>query len=87
VTSDDPQAVREAIPWLAETYALLRKQAKAVPAPASAIVEAQHAEETPSCAVHQLPMVRVSGRRGPFWSCHERLPSGEWCNYRPVQAA
>jgi hypothetical protein len=39
--------------------------------------------EPPICGVHQLPMVRVQGRKGPFWSCHEKMADGSWCSYRP----
>src|SRR2546430_952604 len=83
VTSDDPEMARQAIPWLAQTYATLLKDAKAVPAPATAFVQRQAAEEPPICAVHQVPLVRVQGRKGPFWSCHEKMPTGEWCPYKP----
>lgn len=34
---------------------------------------------TPRCPVHQQAMVYRNGRRGPFWSCHERKPDGRWC--------
>ncbi len=40
-------------------------------------------QEPPTCEVHQLPMVRVEGRRGAFWSCHQRMPDGSFCSYRP----
>ncbi len=91
VTSDDPQAARDAIPWLAQTYATLLRDAKAVAKPATTLTAppagplAPTAELTaaPLCAVHQVPMVRVQGKRGPFWSCHEKLPNGDWCAYRP----
>ena len=83
VTSDDPAAARDAIPWLAQTYATLLKDAKAIPAPATTLVKEHSAEEAPICAVHAVPMVRVQGRKGPFWSCHEKLPSGEWCKFKP----
>jgi hypothetical protein len=82
VTSDDPTAARDAIPWLAQTYAALLKDAKAVPTPASTLIKQQEAEVPPTCAVHQLPMVRVQGRKGPFWSCHQKLPDGSWCTSR-----
>ena len=39
-------------------------------------------DEPPICAVHQVPMVRVQGRKGPFWSCHEKNEDGSWCSYR-----
>jgi hypothetical protein len=87
VTSDDPAAVRDAIPWLAQTYATLLKDAKAVPKVGTpttvSLPTAETEEQPPICAVHQLPMVRVQGKRGPFWSCHERLPDGSWCRYKP----
>src|SRR5438045_3168993 len=86
VTSDDPTAARDAIPWLAQTYATLLKDAKAVPQPATVLVE-QEADEAPICAVHQVPMARMHGRKGPFWSCHEKLPDGGWCRYKPAAGA
>ena len=39
-------------------------------------------DEPPICEVHQVPMVRVQGRKGPFWSGHEKLAGGSWCSYR-----
>ena len=83
VTSDDPQATRNAIPWLAQTYAMLLKDAKAVPQPATTLVKTQQAADPPICALHQVPMVRVQGRTGPFWSCHEKMPNGSWCSFKP----
>jgi hypothetical protein len=41
------------------------------------------AEEPPICEVHQVPMVHVNGRKGPFWSCHQKNEDGRWCAYRP----
>ena len=76
VTSDDPPAARDAIPWLAQIYATLLKNAKAVPTPATTLVKQPEAEAPPLCAMHQVPMIRVQGREGPFWSCHEKLPDG-----------
>lgn len=50
-------------------------------------IDQEHEEglehEAPICQVHQLPMVKVRGRRGAFWSCHQRLPDGQFCSYRP----
>ena len=82
VTADDPTAARDAIPWLAQTYATLLKDAKAVPTAATTIVERQAAAPPPTCAVHQVPLIRVSGRKGLFWSCHEKMPDGSWCTSR-----
>jgi hypothetical protein len=36
------------------------------------------------CAVHHVPMVRMAGKHGPFWSCHERMANGSFCSYRPA---
>jgi hypothetical protein len=87
VTSDDPEMARQAIPWLAQTYATLLKDAKAVPAPATPLVKRQAAKEPPICAVHQVPMVGVQGRKGPFWSCHARHLDGRWCSFKPRERA
>ncbi len=43
----------------------------------------QAVEEAPICAVHHVAMELVNGRKGPFYSCHERNPDGSFCNYRP----
>ena len=43
----------------------------------------QTEEATPTCGVHQMPMVQVQGRKGLFWSCHERGQDGKFCTYRP----
>jgi hypothetical protein len=85
VTADDPAAVADAIPWVAQTYVTLRSAAKAIPTPGTTILKEQEAAagEPPICLVHQLPMVQVQGRKGTFWSCHEKLPDGSWCSYRP----
>ena len=83
VTSDDPQATRDAIPWLAQTYATLLKDVKAVPQPGTTIAQAQQEEEPHFCTIHQVPMARVQGRKGPFWSCHEKLPDGAWYSFKP----
>ena len=85
VTSDDPDAAREAIPWVAQTYATLLKDAKAIPVPATTRVPQPAALEPPGCAVHAVPMIRMNGRKGPFWSCHEKLPDGRWCEYKPQE--
>lgn len=39
--------------------------------------------EPPMCGVHEMPMVLMHGRRGDFWSCHEKNPDGSWCSYKP----
>ena len=66
--------------------------AQATPAPT--VVEQANLDITPPtqpstaprCGVHQSPMKLMQGKRGPFYSCHERMPDGSWCNYRPSAA-
>ena len=56
-------------------------------AKASAQSQAEAPDQTddppPICGVHQVPMVHVNGRKGLFWSCHEKDADGSWCTYRP----
>jgi hypothetical protein len=40
-------------------------------------------QEPPLCGVHNIPMVWQKGKRGDFWSCHEKDPDGSYCSYRP----
>ena len=95
VQSDDPAAVTEALVWAKKTYGQLGRLPQ-TPLQAAvrdedtasdgAALDADESEEPPTCAVHAQPMVRVSGRRGDFWSCHEKNDDGSWCSYRPPQA-
>ena len=40
-------------------------------------------ETAPTCGVHHVPMVKVDGKAGPFWSCHQKNPNGTWCSVKP----
>ena len=92
VQSDDPAAVTEALLWARKTYHQLtvlpaRPFQSASKEEREQITQAvpSVAEETepPTCTIHDLPMVRVQGKKGAFWSCHQRNPDGSWCSYRP----
>ncbi len=97
VTSDDPAAVTEGLVWAKRTHEQLvrfdRTQTQAANderESASQLVEkardgeqSRQQEETPVCQVHDLPMVKVMGKRGEFWSCHQKNADGSWCSYRP----
>ena len=89
VTSDEPAAMKTAVAWAKATYDALvehdRKASTAAAADRTTDDEAG-AEVAPTCAVHHKAMVRVQGKRGPFWSCHERTEDGRFCSYRPPQA-
>jgi hypothetical protein len=92
VQSDDPAAVTEALVWAKRTYEQLGrlpiKPFQPVSNGGTAQTEQSTAsssdnDEPPLCALHNLPMVKVQGKRGEFWSCHQKNPDGSWCNYRP----
>lgn len=84
VSSDDPDRAARAIPWVRATYAHLASSGVA-PSPIQQHTEAA-SEQAPICGIHHIAMVGVTGRRGFFWSCHERNPDGSWCTYRPARA-
>ena len=88
VTSDEPAAMKAAVAWAKATYDALvehdRKASTTTAADRKTDDEAG-ADAAPICAVHHKAMVRVQGKRGPFWSCHERMEDGTFCSYRPLQ--
>jgi hypothetical protein len=94
VQSDDPAAVTEGLIWAQETYKKLTRlsQARQVSnngQEAGPLDEGQSSTpiqpdgSAPLCGVHEISMVLMHGRRGDFWSCHEKNPDGSWCSYRP----
>lgn len=44
---------------------------------------AGQAEPPPLCAIHKTPMTRRTKDGRSWWSCNEKLDTGEWCPYRP----
>lgn len=90
VTLGSPIGIDTALAWAKDTYGKLQARAS-IKTPQPGVVGNGHRHkelglfegETPECEIHNIPMVRVEGRRGPFWSCHEKNPDGSWCNYRP----
>jgi hypothetical protein len=92
VQSDDPAAVTEGLVWAKKTWGqLVRLPGKGVQTPTEEPVEripqavqsTPDDEHPPACAVHQLPMIRVQGKKGAFWSCHQKNEDGSWCSYKP----
>jgi hypothetical protein len=83
VTSDDPQAIKEASSWAQATYERLVERYGLKGEQRASNGDRQQEETVPECAIHHVPMVLVEGKRGPFWSCHERNEDGSWCKYRP----
>ena len=81
VTIEDPGGTDAALAWAKATHAKLMRSE--VPANGQ-IAEPMEHTEAPECGYHHLPMVRMQGRLGPFWSCHEKNLDGSWCNFRPA---
>ncbi len=83
VTADDKETAKTAFGWakatydrLVEVYGLKYEQYQ----------KGQNngnGEDTPVCAVHKVPMAKVNGRHGPFWSCHQKNADGSFCSYKP----
>ena len=89
VTGDDPAAVQEGLAWARGIYLKLTERSAAPATRGEAVhheITAPAPEEHPTCAIHSTPMVRVNGKRGAFWSCHEKLADESWCPYRPPKA-
>src|SRR5215216_2096485 len=86
VRGADPAEMKVAISWAKATHAALAARYADAAAPA----DPPHDElptEPPICAVHDRPMVRMEGKNGPFYSCHERDEQGQFCSYRPANGA
>jgi hypothetical protein len=91
VTTDAMPATDTAIAWAKATYERLVKRyglkhEQRQPAAQLDGPDAGEDVQVPECAVHHVPMVRVEGKYGPFWSCHERGEDGSFCSYRPTGA-
>ena len=94
VTGDDQEAVKQGLAWARGIYLKLQEGPKQSMAAASlqAAETSSHQitlpeQQPPTCAIHNRPMVSVNGRKGQFWSCHERLDDGSWCPYKPPRGA
>ena len=80
VTIEDPGGTDAALAWARGTYAKLMQ---AEPPSNGQVTADVNTAKPPECAVHLLPMTRVEGRMGPFWSCHQKNIDGGWCTYKP----
>jgi hypothetical protein len=90
IESDDPTITSRALDWLTQTFhvppAPRRADAPtttAVPQPPLQMSAPQPATAAPICGIHHKPMKLMNGRRGEFWSCHEKMPDGGWCTFKP----
>jgi hypothetical protein len=87
VNTDDAGKIKAAFEWagaaydrVVKRYGLKNEQRHSNGKAAAAVAEVT---AVPQCAVHHVPMVSVNGKRGQFWSCHERDSEGKFCSYRP----
>lgn len=81
VSAEDPAEMKAGLAWAQLAYkSLVDNQGKKDDQPRE---PEQQEEETPICAVHQVPMVRVKGKYGTFWICHERTEDGSFCSHKP----
>jgi hypothetical protein len=78
VSGDDPTSVKEGLAWARGIYLKLKERSDQQQALSPAL-----AAEPPECAIHHQPMVSVNGKKGQFWSCHQKLEDGSWCPYKP----
>ncbi len=88
VTIEDPGGIDAALAWAKATHAkLIRPEAPSFNEAPTGKPGEPDGLEPPVCQVHSSPMQRMEGRRGAFWSCHQKNSDGSWCNYRPHEAA
>ncbi len=92
VMGDDPTTVKEGLAWARGIYLKLQERAQLSQSKGAELpiqttyhhdVTPAASEQPPTCAIHNQPMVCVTGKKGQFWSCHEKLLDGSWCPYRP----
>jgi hypothetical protein len=87
VRSDDPLSLKEALPLAKQLQErLLGSPELQPPTPISQPLPQEpdlEQPQAPRCGVHGTPMARMQGRRGPFWSCHQKNLDGSWCTFRP----
>ena len=83
VTTDNQAETKLAIAWARATFDRLAEHYGHKDEGGDRDNEEGGLEETPICAVHQVPIVKVQGKKGEFWSCHQKNEDGSWCSYRP----
>ncbi|MCC7106257.1 MAG: hypothetical protein IT307_14040 [Chloroflexi bacterium] len=82
VRIEDPAGTQAALAWARATHTQLLKDD--LPIDGAEPDDDLNEAEAPACGVHHVPMVLVNGRKGQFWSCHEKMEDGTWCTYRPT---
>lgn len=80
VRIEDPGGTDAALTWARATHSKLMQSEANPPDTGNGL------GDVPVCAFHRVPMAYMNGRKGPFWSCHEKNLDGSWCSYRPSHA-
>jgi hypothetical protein len=88
IEAADPTTAQDAIALFAQRFgAAVRPSAPVVPTPVqqiqAAFAQPEKSQQAPTCAIHHQPMNLMNGKRGSFWSCHEKMDDGSWCSYKP----
>jgi len=84
IETDDPAATKRAVKWAQAALSYCLAQAGSLAETDGEELETDEgSEQAPVCRTHGTVMVRQHGRRGDFWSCHQRNSDGSWCSYRP----
>src|SRR4051794_28110883 len=88
IESDNPTIAQEAISWLRQRFSEVHRPATPSPVQQiqAAFAPSEPLQQTPVCAIHHQPMKMMHGKRGTFWSCHEKNSDGSWCSYKPTNA-
>jgi hypothetical protein len=82
-TTDEPGQTALALAWAKATYEAVVKRYGLKGEQTHLNGNGSTAEDVPTCAIHHVPMVRVEGKHGAFWSCHDRDQNDKFCTYRP----
>ena len=77
ISDDDPVRIQEQLAHAKGIFLKLQDLARQQPAS----VAPSDSDIPPICAIHQVPMVHMQGRKGPFWSCHAKDDDGNWCAF------
>jgi len=82
IEADDPIIASRALEWLSQTYRVspAPKRADEGAAPQLPLqVAPQQEAQPPICGIHHQPMKLMHGKRGQFWSCHEKMQGPTGC--------
>jgi hypothetical protein len=80
VSGDDKEALKEAVSWAKQVHTKLLATKQSDPQISN---RSDQQQEAPVCAIHSTAMTWQQGKKGFFWSCHQKLPDGNWCPFKP----